>query len=105
MDLQTDFSDGLAINAHRYPGRHHADAVVSWLDRGIVDGLVTSGSALVRGPLNDFPFHKTQNGRFEVLFNTDNMTIDYSPGWPRLTNVAAEVRFLQNGFDIQLHRG
>ena len=106
MDLQTDFSDGLAINAHRYyPVGIMPDAVVSWLDRGIVDGLVTSGSALVRGPLNDFPFHKTQNGRFEVLFNTDNMTIDYSPGWPRLTNVAAEVRFLQNGFDIQLHRG
>ncbi|MCP4289448.1 MAG: TIGR02099 family protein [Gammaproteobacteria bacterium] len=106
MDLQTDFSDGLAINAHRYyPVGIMPEAVVSWLDRGIVDGRVTSGSALVRGPLRDFPFHKTQNGVFEVFFHTDNMTIDYSPGWPRLNDVAAEVRFLQNGFDVWVEKG
>ncbi|HXK57032.1 MAG TPA: DUF3971 domain-containing protein, partial [Gammaproteobacteria bacterium] len=106
MDLQTDFSDGLAINAHRYyPVGIMPPAVVAWLDRGIVDGKVTSGSALVRGPLRDFPFHKTQNGIFEVFFHTENMTIDYSPGWPRLTDVAAEVRFLQNGFDVLIERG
>ena len=106
MDLQTDFSDGLAINAHRYyPVGIMPDAVVAWLDRGIVDGRVISGSALVRGPLHDFPFHKTHNGVFEVFFHTDNMTIDYAPGWPRLTDVAAEVRFLQNGFEFEATRG
>jgi len=106
MDLQTDFSDGLAINAHRYyPVGIMPEAVVSWLDRGIVDGKVTSGSALVRGPLSDFPFHKSRNGVFEVFFHTENMTIDYAPGWPRLTNVAAEVRFFQNGFEVKVERG
>lgn len=106
MDLQTDFSDGLAINAHRYyPVGIMPDAVVAWLDRGIVDGRVISGSALVRGPLHDFPFHKTHNGVFEVFFHTDNMTIDYAAGWPRLTDVAAEVRFLQNGFEIEVEQG
>lgn len=106
MDLQTDFVDGRAINAHRYyPVGIMPPAVVAWLDRGIVDGKVTSGSALVRGPLRDFPFHQSRNGVFEVFFHTENMTIDYAPGWPRLTDVAAEVRFLQNGFDVQLERG
>ena len=106
MDLQTDFSDGLAINAHRYyPTGIMPEAVVAWLDRGIVDGKVTSGSALVHGPLRNFPFHKTQDGVFEVHFHAENMTIDYSPGWPRLTDVAAEVRFLQNGFEVWVERG
>jgi len=106
MDLQTDFSDGLAINAHRYyPVGIMPDEVVAWLDRGIVDGVVTSGSALVRGPLNDFPFDKTRNGMFEVLFHSDNITIDYAPGWPRLTKVAAEVLFRHNGLDVLVDRG
>ncbi|MCB1758448.1 MAG: TIGR02099 family protein [Gammaproteobacteria bacterium] len=106
MDLQTDFSDGRALNAHRYyPVSIMPQPLVRWLDRGIVDGKVISGGALVRGPLRDFPFHKTQNGRFEVFFRTENTVVDYWPGWPRLTDIRAEVRFLQNSFDVWIEHG
>ncbi len=106
MDLQTDFRDGLAINAHHYyPVGIMPPAVVQWLDRSIVEGDLVYGSALVRGPLSDFPFHRTRNGRFEVFFRGQGMTIDYWPGWPRLTEIAANVRFLNNSFDAWIEDG
>jgi len=60
---------------------------------------------VVRGPLRDFPFDRTHSGRFEVLFDTEDMVLDYWPGWPVLTNVRAEVRFLNNSFDTWLSQG
>jgi len=106
MDLQTDFENGDAVNAHYYyPVGIMPDPVVKWLDRSIVSGRVVSGSCVVRGPLRDFPFHRTHSGRFEVLFDTEDMVVDYWPGWPRLTEVSAEVRFLNNSFDTWLGQG
>lgn len=106
MDLHTDFSDGLAVNAHHYyPVGIMPEAVVKWLDRSIVDGQVVSGSAVVRGPLDDFPYHKTHNGVFEVFFRCRAMTIDYWPQWPPLTNVSAQVRFLNNSFHTWIDQG
>ena len=106
MDLQTDFEDGDVVNAHYYyPAEIMPDPVVQWLDRSIVSGRVISGSCVVRGPLRDFPFDQTHSGRFEVLFDTEDMVLDYWPGWPRLTDVRAEVRFLNNSFDTWMSQG
>jgi len=101
IDLQTDFRDGNAVNAARYyPTSIMPEEVVAWLDRAIGKGRVTSGSALVRGPIRDFPFDKGQTGRFEILFNVEDLQLDYQKGWPVLSDISAEVRFLNNRLDI-----
>lgn len=106
MDLQTDFRDGNSENAGRYyPTAIMPKQVVSWLDRGIGKGRVTSGSCLIRGPLKEFPFHKTQGGRFEILFNVADLQLDYQEGWPALSGINAEVRFLNNQLDIWANSG
>jgi uncharacterized protein (TIGR02099 family) len=106
LDLQVDFRDGKGANAGRYyPVGIMPPKLVKWLDRAIVRGKVTSGSALVRGPLRDFPFHRTQNGRFEVLFGAEGVVLDYHPEWPRLEEVTAEVRFLNNSFEARVYQG
>ncbi|HEB96971.1 MAG TPA: TIGR02099 family protein, partial [Sedimenticola thiotaurini] len=106
MDLQTDFRDGRAANAGRYyPVAIMPPAVVKWLDRGIVDGRVTAGSARVVGPLRDFPFDVRNTGQFQVLFDVEGMTLDYWPGWPRLTGVAGRIRFFDNRFDAWIDAG
>lgn len=100
LDLQSDFWDGDASTTHRYlPTGIMGENVVAWVDRAIGDGHVTAGSALVRGPLADFPFEKTHSGRFEVFFNVENLRLDYWPEWPPLNNLGADVRFLNNSFD------
>lgn len=101
LDLQTDFHDGQAAVAGRYyPVGIMPKEVVAWLDRAILSGHVTSGSALFRGQLKDFPFRKDE-GRFEVLFGVERLVLDYQEGWPRLEDVSAEVRFLNNSLSIK----
>ncbi len=106
MDLQTDFRDGDASTTPRYlPAGIIPDSVVDWVDRSIIKGKVIEGSALVRGPLKDFPFAKTPSGRFEVFFTTEELTLDYWPGWPKLEQLSAEVRFLNTRFDTWVKQG
>jgi len=106
MDLQTDFSDGAAGSTSRYlPVGIMPNKVVDWLDRSIIGGKIISGSCIFRGPLKGFPFHKNQKGRFEVFFHTEDLAIDYWPGWPRLESVNATVRFLNNSFDTWMEQG
>ncbi len=106
LDLQSDFWEGDASATHRYlPAGIMGDNVVAWVDRSIGNGRVTQGSVLVRGPLADFPFEKTHSGRFEVFFNVENLQLDYWPEWPALSNLNADVRFLNNSFDVWASSG
>ncbi|MET0024797.1 MAG: YhdP family protein [Sedimenticola sp.] len=106
LNLQTDFENGNAINAPRYyPVGIMPEDAVKWLDRSFLDGRVTSGSAIFRGPLNGFPFDKDHSGRFEVLFNVTGLDLAYWPEWPELKDLEAEVRFLNNRFDTWISKG
>ncbi len=101
LDLQTDFRDGDASTTHRYlPTGIMDKEVVEWLDKSIISGRVPGGSAIFRGPLDDFPFDK-DTGHFEVLFNVRDLVLDYEPGWPRIEKLAAEVRFHNNSLAIR----
>ncbi len=106
LDLQTNFHDGDASTTSRYlPVTIMPDAVVEWLDRSLVSGHVTSGSCIFQGPIHDFPFEDNHRGRFEVLFEVEDMVLDYWPEWPRSENLTAEVRFLNNRFDAWVESG
>jgi len=106
LDLQTDFSEGDAEFALRYyPTAIMSTALVAWLDSTIKSGRVPGGSALVHGSLGDFPFADTSNGVFQVVFDTQDLELDYRQGWPRLEQVAAHVKFHGNSLKIDLHRG
>lgn len=101
LDLQTNFRDGVAESTRRYlPTGIMDDEVVAWLDKSIVSGKVPNGSAIFRGPLADFPFEK-DTGHFEVLFNVNDMVLDYEEGWPRIERLAAEVRFHNNSLAVR----
>jgi uncharacterized protein (TIGR02099 family) len=103
LDVQTDFRDGDGSGTELYlPYSIMDDSLVSWLDRAIISGTVTSGTFVFKGPVNDFAFSKTHNGHFEVLFNVENLILDYLEEWPRLEEVDAQVRFHNNSLDIEL---
>ncbi len=104
-DIQTDFWDGRGASKSDYlPVSVMPHDLVQWIDNSVVDGHVTSGSFLLYGPVNRFPF-KHQEGRFEVLFGVENMLLDYMPGWPELTDALAEVHFINNGLQMRLMDG
>ena len=105
LDIQTDFRDGNAAHTSRYlPVGIMPPAVVTWLDRAIVGGRVPGGTFLLRGTYAAFPYPE-QDGHFEVNFGVEDLTLDYEPGWPRLEGLGAEVRFLNQGLEIQASDG
>jgi len=105
LDLQTDYANGTVSSVHHYlPTGIMSQGVVDWLDRALVSGHLTTGSCIVRGHLQDFPFDNNK-GRFEVLFGVEDLILDYFLGWPRLEEVATEVRFLDNRFDAWIVDG
>lgn len=105
LDLQSDFHDGNATATPRYlPTTIMPKDVVTWLDKSLIDGKVPEGSVLFRGPLADFPFDQN-TGHFEVLFKVKDMVLDYQPGWPRIEQLDAELRFHNNSLDIWASKG
>ena len=106
FDLQSDFRDGVAANAGRYyPVGIMADELVAWLDRSIVSGRVSGGRLLLRGSSADFPYRDGSSGVFEVDFNTEDVHLDYRPGWPAITELAANVRFHGQSMTIRSRSG
>ncbi len=105
LDLQTDFRDADASAVSGYlPVSVLSQGSVDWFDRALVSGRIESGSALLRGPLDDYPFKKDE-GRFEVLFGVRDLILDYAEGWPRLEDAVAEMRFLNQGMSFQITQG
>ena len=106
LDLQTDFSDGDAAFAARYyPVGIMGEKLVNWLDHSIVGGRVLQGATLLHGPLVDFPYEKGRNGVFQVVFDTEDVVLDYRADWPRVEGLAAHVKFHGNQLDITAHTG
>ena len=101
LDLQVDFGGADASRAaNYYPVGIMRPQLVEWLDRAIVSGQLTGGTAILHGPLADFPFDKDHTGRFEVVFDVHDLTLDYREGWPPLEQIDANVRFHGNALDI-----
>ncbi|MCU7842548.1 MAG: TIGR02099 family protein [Candidatus Thiodiazotropha sp. (ex Monitilora ramsayi)] len=105
VDIQTDFWNGDGSRKSDYlPVGIMPDALVAWLDRSVVSGHVISGSFLLYGPLNQFPFHG-QEGRFEVWFGVEDLVLDYMPDWPRVEQGMVEASFINNSFEAVLSDG
>lgn len=101
MDLQTDFHDGIGANAGTYyPVGIMDPKLVAWLDSAIVSGKVPRGSFLLRGPLLGFPYHNTHAGHFEVLFDAQDLLLNYQQGWPPLNDSNASIRFYNNELQV-----
>lgn len=106
LDLQSDFRDGDArFASDMYPARIMGKELVQWLDSAISNGRVTSGSALVAGPLDTFPYHRMRNGAFEVVADTQDVDLAYQAGWPLLKQVSATLDFHENSMQILLKQG
>jgi uncharacterized protein (TIGR02099 family) len=93
LDLRVAFQNGVAAKAGDYypRGIMHPN-VVSWLDKGLVNGHVPGGGMLYRGRTSGFPFTR-EEGTFIVHFNVEDMTLDYQNGWPQAKGLSAEVLF------------
>ena len=78
--------------------------VVNWLDNSIVSGQIPSGSLILRGRLQDFPYDNGQ-GLFDIRFHLVNGVLDYAAGWPRAQDLDADVEFKNQGMSVAVQHG
>lgn len=105
VDLQTDFGPFDVDHLPDYlPIGVMAPPLQRWMAHGLPAGRVTGGTALLHGPLADFPFPQ-HSGRFEVLVGVEDAIVDYRPGWPRVEEATAELHFVNNRLDFVAESG
>lgn len=101
MDL-TAFYENVNVEAiHKYvPAKVMNEGLVEWLDRALISGRVPDGGIVFRGKLNEFPYTQ-HNGNMDIVFNTENVLLEYLHEWPRLSEINAQVQFTQKGMLVE----
>lgn len=61
-----------------------------WMGRTVAAGNLVSASALLRGPLAEFPFD-SGGGSFQAIFDVEDVVFDYSPSWPPVDALNAQM--------------
>ena len=71
-----------------------------WLVAGIVAGEAVKAELRLKGDLHQFPFVDPAQGEFSVTAHVRKGVLEYSPGWPRIDDIDAELSFQRNRMDI-----
>jgi len=77
---------------YRYIPRLDAE-VRTFLKQRLQAGTSTDARWRLRGDLRDFPFREPGSGEFRITGRATGGTLDYGDGWPKLTNVTADLAF------------
>jgi uncharacterized protein (TIGR02099 family) len=72
----------------------------TWLTRGILAGEASDVRVRIRGDLRDFPFVNPATGQFQVTARVEKGVLDYAEGWPLIHDVAGELNFERDRFEI-----
>ena len=75
-------------------------SAVQYMDRALVDGRIDDGRVLMRGDLDNWPFHDNA-GRFEARGHIVDTVFDYNPEWPRAEHLEATATFINDGMQAE----
>ena len=67
--------------------------VATWLRTRILSGTVGETRFRLRGDPHDFPFRDGRSGEFRIGGRVTGGTLEYADGWPKLTNITADLLF------------
>lgn len=84
-----------------WPTTDMSPAAIAWLDRGLVDGRIVGGRAVLRGDLADWPF-RNGAGRFLARVELEDAQVLYDANWPRVEKLNAVATFLDNGMRVDI---
>jgi uncharacterized protein (TIGR02099 family) len=92
---------GNAGNARNYlPNGLIGPGALAWLNDAFVAGHLRA-SVLFQGPVRSFPF-RAGGGIFLARCSIEGMTLNYSPGWAPVENLAATAEFRNEGMSARL---
>jgi len=105
LSLFAHLNDIKAQNAQYYfPHLLMGESLVSYLNKGIVDGDVSQATVLFNGPLVKFPF-EDHAGIFTVNAELTNSTFMFDSEWPVIRNFNANLNFTNNSMLISGRSG
>jgi uncharacterized protein (TIGR02099 family) len=92
LDISGQFPRLDAAAVYRYIP-HLPKSVADYLKESIVSGQVSEGQLRMKGDLRDFPYADEKSGMFRVSARVSRGEYRYADGWPRLTDVSADLSF------------
>src|SRR5581483_11982181 len=100
MDLDARFSVQDAARFKGFIPFKWGPGLHDWLDRAIQTVHMPQEQLVIKGPLADFPFHKTGNGTFALDIDVTDAQVEFHPDWPPLERLGAHLKFHGNALDI-----
>lgn len=105
IDLVARLRRGEANAVSRYLPKVMNPGARSWLMAALDGGQIVDAHVHLQGPLAHFPFKGDDTlGRFMVTARVSGVGLDFAPGWPRIDDIEAELRFEGAGMHIQARR-
>lgn len=105
LTLVSSVENGNVASTHNYfPRGLIAAPALVWLDRAFVAGHLSRAQIVLQGPIRHYPF-RDGSGLFLARCALDGVTLDYSEGWPRVENLAAQAEFRNEGMTAHLNSG
>ncbi len=105
LTLAVAIENGNVANARNYlPRGVMGQGALAWLDQAFVAGHLSHADVVLRGPITHFPF-RDGSGLFLARCAFDDMTLDYSEGWPRAEGGAVQAEFRNEGLTVRLLSG
>lgn len=105
VDLQADAKAAqMAMVRQHLPASIMDPRLVDWLNRALVDGVMTRASMRLEGSMQDFPFDQGQ-GEFTLRLAADDLTFRFNREWPAFENTNAELTFLGRELQIAASEG
>jgi uncharacterized protein (TIGR02099 family) len=92
IDLTARLTRGEGQHVYKYIPELPPE-VADWLRASIQSGDIGETRFRLRGDLDDFPFRDATKGEFRISGRVTGGTLEYADGWPKLTNVTADVVF------------
>ena len=105
LDLELRFSAADAARLKPWMPRHWGEGLKHWLNTGIVRARVPAAHLWIKGPMADFPFHKTPSGDWGLDITVADARLEYHPDWPGADKLSAELKFRGNGLEIAADHG
>ncbi|GLR26127.1 YhdP family protein [Limnobacter litoralis] len=63
-----------------------------WLAGSLKGGLASKGKLVLKGPLDQFPFHETPGvGVFSITVPVEKAELKFAPDWPAITDIKGNV--------------
>lgn len=87
-----------------YPTGIMARSLIDWLDHAFPEGKGISGTILLQGPLDKFPFDHNE-GHFLINSDIHDVNLHYFSNWPNIEHIFGKLIFENRSMKIQANAG